>query len=137
VRRKLEDDLRSGKFRRSKLLPILWDVPGQTVYCAASGKNLEMLVEIFERTFGCALLPLSAGALALRLLEPRGRRRDYEDLRPTRFVYGPAGEGEYPEYPWVNKGPEPKDFLGNEFLLWLWHEAEANDGVVQSEGCGE
>ena len=58
-------------------------------------------------------------------MEPRGKRRDYEDLRPTRFVPGPAREGEYPEYPWVAKGPQPKDFLGNEFFLWLWHEADA------------
>ena len=51
----------------------------------------------------------------MRLLEPHGRRRDYEDMRPTRFVPGPEGEGQYPEYPWVMKGPEPKDFVGNEF----------------------
>ena len=68
---------------------------------------------------------MTAGSLALRLLEPHGRRRDYEDLRPTRFVTGPEGESQFPEYPWVAKGPEPKDFLGNEFLLWLWHEADA------------
>ena len=33
----------------------------------------------------------------------------------------------------VPKGPEPKDFLGNEFLLWLWHASEGRHGVVQSE----
>jgi hypothetical protein len=80
------------------------------------------------------LLPLSAGTLALRMLEPQGRRRDYEDLRPTRFVQGPEGEGQWPEYPWVLKGPEPKDFLGNEFLLWLWHEAETSDGTIKVRG---
>jgi hypothetical protein len=133
MRRKIDDELRSGKFRRSKLIPLLWDLPSQTLYASAAGKTYEMLSEIFERTFGLTLMPLSAGSIALRLLEPHGRRRDYEDLRPTRFVPGPAGEGQYPEYPWVLKGPEPKDFVGNEFLLWLWHEADHKTGTIKTE----
>jgi hypothetical protein len=105
-------------------------VPSATLYCAANGPALEQLLELFERTFGLTLMPISAGSLALRLLEPKGKRRDYEDFRPTRFVQGPEGETQFPDYPWVAKGPEPKDFLGNEFLLWLWHEAEASGGDV-------
>jgi hypothetical protein len=136
IRKKVDDELRSGKFRRSKLLSILWDLPTHTLYSSATGKSFEKLAEIFERTFGLNLIPLSAGSLALRLLEPRGRRRDYEDFRPTRFVHGPEGESQYPEYPWVAKGPEPKDFLGNEFLLWLWHEADHRDGLIKTESAG-
>jgi len=130
VRRKIDDDLRSGKFRRSKLSPILWDLPSGTLYCAANQSTEEKLLELFERTFELKLLPVSSGTLALRLLEPRGKRRDYEDLRPTRFANGPEGESQAPDYPWVAKGPEAKDFLGNEFLLWLWHEADARSGSI-------
>jgi hypothetical protein len=137
VGRKIDDELRTGRFRRSRLLPVLWDLPSQTLYCAAGGANQEKLMELFERTFGLSLVPLTAGAIALRLLEPRGRRRDYEDLRPTRFVHGPEGESQYPEYPWVAKGPEPKDFIGNEFLLWLWHQADVAGGEVKTEAVGE
>ena len=39
IRKKIEDELRSGHFRRSKLLPILWDLPSHTIYCSASGKS--------------------------------------------------------------------------------------------------
>jgi hypothetical protein len=137
IRRKVDDELRSGRFRRSKLVPVLWDLPGQTIYSPVSQSNFEKLAEIFERTFGLELSPLSAGKLALQRLEARGRRRDYEDGRPTRFVPGPTGEGEYPEYPWVAKGPEPKDFLGNEFFLWLWHEADHRGGAIKAEGADE
>src|SRR6202043_136741 len=56
---------------------------------------------------------------------------------PPRFVPGPTGEGEYPDYPWVAKGPEPKDFLGNEFLLWLWHEADHRTGTIKTESANE
>ena len=137
VRLKLEEELRSGRFRRSKLLPCLWDLPTRTLYCAASGAAFEKLAELFERTFGLELQPVTAGTLSLRMLEPRGRRRDYEDFRPTRFVHGPEGEGQYPEYPWVAKGPQPKDFLGNEFLLWLWHEADSRSGTLTTESAGD
>jgi len=137
VRKKVEEELRTGKFRRSKLVPILWDVPSGMLYSSASGTALEKLHEIFERTFGLTLQPLSAGSLALRFLEPLAKRRDYEDARPTRFVPGPDGEGQYPEYPWVAKGPEPKDFLGNEFLLWLWHEADHKTGIIPTEAVGD
>ena len=54
-------------------------------------------------------------------------------MRPTRFVVGPEGEGQVPDYPWVAKGAEPKDFLGNEYLLWLWHEAEARNGTIDTD----
>jgi hypothetical protein len=133
IKRKVDQEMREGRFRRSKLLPILWDLPTQTLYCSASGALFEKLAEIFERTFGLELQPLTAGSLAQRLSESHGHKRDYEDLRPTRFVPGPDGEGQYPEYPWVAKGPQPKDFLGNEFLLWLWHEADARKGVLDTE----
>ncbi|HSZ54931.1 MAG TPA: hypothetical protein VK797_04680 [Tepidisphaeraceae bacterium] len=133
IRRKADDELRSGQFRRSKLVPVLWDLPAQMIYSPASISNFEKLAELFERTFGLELSPLSSGKLALANMESMGRRRDYEDARPTRFVHGPTGEGEYPEYPWVAKGPEPKDFLGNEFLLWLWHEADHRGGALKTE----
>jgi hypothetical protein len=133
VRKKVEEDLRSGRFRKSKLLPILWDLPGQMLYCPAGGSTQEQLLELFERTFELKLLPLSAGGIALRHLEANGRRRDYEDFRPTRFVLGPEGESQFPEYPWIAKGPEPKDFLGNEFLVWIWHEADARTSIVGTD----
>lgn len=137
VQRRLDDELRSGKFRRSKMVPILWDFATQTIFSPISASALEKLHELFERSFGLTLEPVSAGSQALRWFEDAGKRREYEDARPTRFVQGPDGEGQYPEYPWVAKGPQPKDFLGNEFLLWLWHEADAHGGVVASEDAGE
>ena len=130
VEKKLDDELRSGRFRRSKIVQILWDMPGQMLYCQCGNTDQEKLLELFSRCFNLELQPLSAGSVALRLLEPLGKRRDYEDLKPTRFVYGPGGESQWPDYPWVMKGSEPRDFLGNEFLLWLWHEADSKTGVI-------
>lgn len=133
VQRKVDEELRSGRFTRSKLVPVLWDVPAGVVYCNAGMTATEQLLEIFERTFDLALLPLSSGTMALRTVEAAGKRRDYEDATPTRFVRGPEGENQPAEYPWVAKGPEAKDFLGNEFLLWLWHEADVHGGYIKTE----
>ena len=47
---------------------------------------------------------------------------------------GPEGDGQFPEYPWVAKGPEPKDFIGNEFVAWLWHEADDSGGIETGDG---
>lgn len=137
VRRKVEEELKSGRFRRSKLVPLLWDFETREVYAAATGSAQEKLLELFERTFDLQLEPLSAGGLALRHLEKAGRRREYEDARPTRFAQGPEGEGQQAEYPWTAKGPQPKDFLGNEFLLWLWHAVETGPGVIKTPDAGE
>ncbi|HZZ42315.1 MAG TPA: hypothetical protein VFE58_05215 [Tepidisphaeraceae bacterium] len=136
VKKQIDEDLRSGKFRRSKLTNCLWDFPSHTLYAPAAAATQEKLQEIFERTFGLELVPLTSGSLALHVMEPAGKKRDYEDLRPTRFVQGPDGEGQVPEYPWVAKGPQPKDFLGNEFMLWLWHQAENSNGEIQLIGAG-
>ncbi|HEX8916855.1 MAG TPA: hypothetical protein VF796_31180 [Humisphaera sp.] len=137
VRKRIEEELKSGKFRRSKLVQVLWDLPNRTLYSTASGKSFEKLADLFERSFGLTLEPVSAGTQALRILEKRGKRREYEDTRPTRFAAGPAGGEQHPDYPWVSKGPEPKDFLGNEFLLWLWHEADHRSGVIKTDEAGD
>ena len=130
VSKKVDEELRSGRFRRSKLLLVLWDLPSHTLYCAAGNSDQEKLLELFERTFGLTLQLLSSGSVALRQLEAAGKRRTYEDLKASRFVTGPAGEGQTADYPWVAKSSEKADFLGNEFLLWLWHEAENRTGII-------
>jgi hypothetical protein len=133
--RRIDEEIRSGKFRRGKITPVLWDLRAESVYSPASPGAAEKLTELFQRTFNLELHPLSAGSLAQKILASRGRRRDYEDLRPTRFVLGDGGDGHYPDYPWTAKGAQPKNFLGNEFLLWLWHEADHHDGTIKTESA--
>jgi hypothetical protein len=128
--RLMDDELREGKHRRSKMMPLLWDVPRQTLYGPGSPSVFTKMNELFQKSLNLKLVPLTSGIVALRHLEPAGRRRDYEDARPTRFALGPEGESQQAEYPWVAKGGEAKDFLGNEFLLWLWHEAQHRGGMV-------
>ena len=127
--RKIDEDLASGKFRRSKVTNVLWDLPAGVVYAAVSMSQREQLMELFERSHNLALEPITSGNLALSRMEHAGRRREYEDLTPTRFATMP---GDPPaEYPWTAKGDQAKDFIGNEFLMWLWHEAGSKGGEIK------
>jgi len=104
----MEEDLRTGKYRRSKLLPILWDLPTQTLFCSATGASFEKLAEIFERTFGLELSPLTSGSSASAPARAQGRKRDYEDMKPTRFVVGPEAKGRPRIIPGWPKAPSPR-----------------------------
>ena len=128
--RRVDEEVRSGQHRRSKMTPLLWDLTTHTLYGPGGDSAREKLQDLFHRTLSLNLVPLSSGVLALRHLETAGKRREYEDLRPTKFADGPEGPGQEAEYPWVAKGPEAKDFLGNEFLLWLWHKAQVERDTV-------
>lgn len=121
-----ETYLRDGRYRRSKLVPVLWDLKDGILYTSATGRNLESLIEIFERTFKLELLPSSAGVVAERYAENANIRRQLEDSRPTAFVTHDGNDT--PEYPWVAKGNNRYAFLGNEFLVWLWYRCEVNGG---------
>jgi hypothetical protein len=129
--RRIEEDLASGRFRKRKMVDVLWDLPGRSVYAAVSMSQRDQLMELFERSFKLSLEPITAGNLALRLMEDAGKRREYEDLVPTRFMTGPAGETQPAEYPWSAKGDRAKDWIGNELLMWLWHEASTHGGEIR------
>ncbi|MBC7783700.1 MAG: hypothetical protein H7144_07655 [Burkholderiales bacterium] len=129
---KLDEELRSGKYRRCKMIPVLWDLPAGVLYGPASIGVREKLTELFSRTFDLDLEPLSSGSAALRELERRGKRREYEDFTPTRFAKSPEDPDAVAEYPWTAKGDGAKDFMGNEFLLWLWYEAQNRSGSIRT-----
>lgn len=126
VQQRVEEEQKTGKFRRSKMIPILWDLGRGRLYAAITGKALEKLMEIFERTFGLQLAAVTAGTIARDFLGVRGQSGAFEDLRPTKFT-----ESEFDAtYPWSDKFMTVKDFLGDEFLLWaLWQTQEEGDTI--------
>ncbi len=142
--RQLHEDLAAGKFRRSKIVPVLWDFQSKMVYCGtASNKALEQLAAHFFRSFNIRLEPVTPGSLAGRLLRDSGKGRDYEDLQPSAFTHAPAAAARpedddndaghnpaIPSVPWLAGGADLKDFLGNEFLLWLWWMTETAEGLI-------
>lgn len=141
--RAMAEDLAKGKYRKSKSIPLLWDLSNQTLYCAASGNKVaEQVAMRMRQAFEVTLEPMGSGGLASKLLIPQGKGRDMEDLRPSAITSPPAETGEsreqkvktprgaeVPPVPWVSASSEPRDFLGNEFLLWLWWQCETSEGL--------
>lgn len=144
--RQIHEDLAAGKFRRSKMVPVLWDFANQMLYVGATGNTvLEQLARLMKTSFAVDVDYLSAGTLASHLLRSSGHGRDYEDFKPSAFTPPPEAarqdhedaEGprdlNVPVVPWVVQSVDLKDFLGNEFLIWLWWHTERHDGMVKAQ----
>lgn len=142
--RQVHEDLASGKHRRSKSIPLLWDLARRELYCSApSTKVIEHLASHFYQSFNCKLSLLSSGALAGEMLRSTGKGRDYEDMHPSEFTPAPAeavidledAAGprnlKIPQVPWTQTATDLKDYLGNEFLIWLWWKLESAEGLIE------
>lgn len=149
----LHEHLAQGRYRRSKMTELLWDVSGKAVLTAGSAeRTIEVLSERWRATWGGGLSTASAGTLAHAYLAGKGLSRDYEDLRPSAFTAPPPGAGSRadevgepvfgddpltPEVPWASGGPEPRDFLGNEMLIWLWYMVDQHEGLIELRDEGQ
>jgi hypothetical protein len=133
-------ELATGRYRNSKMLPVLWDLPRRLVLApAVSDAAFKALATLFDACFDARLEPLTAGAIASRFASTHGLNSTCEDLRPSSFTDPPAlassDDGRdlrIPLVPWSQQGPEPKDYLGNEFLLWLWWQTDVGTGMIET-----
>lgn len=142
----VREELASGKYRRSKTIPVLWDLKNEQLYCGALGNRVrEMLAVQMHNAFNVELNPLTSGSIGWGILSEGGKQRDFEDTRPSAFtppppeatpdeenVGGPI-DLNIPVIPWAAGSFESKDFLGNEFLLWLWYMVENHEGMVNAK----
>ncbi|MEM9346399.1 MAG: recombination-associated protein RdgC [Planctomycetota bacterium] len=149
--RQVQEDLAAGRFRRSRSVQIAWDLRNGLVFCGnASGSVVEQLVRLFRKSFAAELTPMTGGTEAGYFLSQQGKSRDYEDLLPSAFTKPPVDAGNSggdddanprdrftPICPWVTKSIDLKDFIGNEWLTWLWHQCEANEGIIETEKAGD
>lgn len=126
ARDRLEQEAADGRYLRRKMIPVLWDcLSHELLVASTSAPVLDRLHPLFEETFSAKFDPLSAGRQAYRLAEPREQTRAVDDARPTAFASGP----QLGEVAWVPDEAN-RDFLGNEFLLWLWYYLESEDDTV-------
>lgn len=141
--RRGQEELSQGLWRRIAERPVLWDLALGTIWSpVGSDAAFEQLNTLIDSTFGCRIERQTAGRLAATILSARGRSRNFDDLLPSAFVPPPQGVatdeegaprtlGANPEVPWATI--HPSDWLGNEFLLWLWWATERQEGLVDTE----
>jgi len=143
--RRCKEEITEGKYRRIGMTPVLFDLVNGTVLApVTSDTAFKELRGLVESTYGVKLARRSAGGIASDLLGARGMTSDLDDALPDAFTPAPAlaegraneegapRPGNRPEVPWALAGGEPRDFLGNIFLLWLWWNAEASEGVIHT-----
>jgi hypothetical protein len=127
ARARLEDEARDGRFLRRKAYPVLWDARSNELLVGTTAVTaFDRLHTLFEHTFGQKFEPLTAGPLAFRLAEPRDQARAADDAVPTPFVPGMSPS----QLAWAPDAAS-RDFLGNEYLLWLWYTLEAEGDTVE------
>jgi hypothetical protein len=130
ARRRAEAEAADGRFRRLSHVPILWDGRSNILYAGSTSTGvLDRLQSLFRDTFDLSLEPLTAGSLADRLAERGhagkgrpGQNPDAERLSLLRESGGPECV-----FAWSDDSPSAMDYLGNEFMVWIWHTLQ-NDG---------
>jgi hypothetical protein len=120
AKEKLIAESRDGRFTRRKAFPILWDRASNTVLVGTtSAALLDRFVQVFKDTFALEVKLLDAGHLAEK------SSSDLSEVRPSRFLPGNSSS-----VSWV-ADPSSVNFLGNEFLLWLWFVLETESDAIQ------
>jgi hypothetical protein len=126
ARERLEDEAKDGRFLRRKAYPVLWDAVSNELLAGTTAPTVvERLHTLFQQTFGLGFEPLTAGRQAFRLAELRQQTRGVDDAAPSAFVPG-VTPGEMAWAP----DEASRDFLGNEFLLWLWYTLDGEGDTI-------
>ena len=128
---KLNEEAADGRYLRRKAYSLLWDGQSNELLVGTTSVSvLDRLTQLFEQTFGQKIEALSSGILAHKLAEPRGQSRAVDDAQHSTFLKGGAGNS--PQ--WV-VDDNSRDFLGNEFLVWLWNlQDEGHDTIKLEDG---
>jgi hypothetical protein len=126
ARERLEEEAKDGRFLKRKAYPVLWDAQSNELLLGATAVGaVDRLVMLFEQTFGCKLEILSAGRQAFLQAQTRQQTRNVDDAEPSSFVPGLSSS----DVAWL-ADEASRDFLGNEFLLWLWFQLDCDSDAL-------
>ena len=110
---RLEQEAKDGRFKKRKCTPVLWDrTSNEVLFGATSTTQVDRFAELFTRTFGGTRELLTPGGQPERV----AANLDLAVASDIASAFVPDTGG---EVAWV-PGGGAADFLGNEYLLWLW-----------------
>lgn len=123
AREKLEAEAQDGRFIRRKAYPVLWDRLSNCLLVGTSSPSvLDRLRNLFKQTYDGGLVLADAGHQA----EHGPHAAGLADVRPASFM----ATGGTAQVAWV-ADPASVNYLGNEFLLWLWFVLETHGDIVR------
>jgi hypothetical protein len=119
AKERLETEASDGRFLRRKAIPLLWDAAAHELLVGTTSVTaLDRLYTLFKQTFDHGLELLGSGRQAFQHAELSQNTRAADDAVPSVFV-----PSQVHEVAWL-PDEASRDFLGNEFLLWLWYYLE-------------
>lgn len=133
VEARCEAEAATGKYRKMSAFSWLWDFQRSVLYFGGSGGASGHCADLLERAFEVEIRRLTAGSIAQAWANSADRYSEMDDCFPATFVEGHA----YSSLPWTNEHSQAPDFLGNEFLLWLWWYLENESDTISLGEDGE
>lgn len=126
VEQRAKDEAGDGRFRRMQHVSVLWDA-GQRMLCIGGGGPVatEQCLDLLSRAFKLSLEWQTAGRLGHAWCLANKQSAAWEALTPAVFHDSASGA-----IAWVSDLSANFDFLGNEFLLWLWRHFEAESDTI-------
>ena len=127
ARDRLEQEAKDGRYKKRKCIPVLWDrLTNEVLFGATSLTQIDRLCSLFHSTFGLELECVTAGRRAYHLAEMHSRSRIVDDSSPSAFVPGITP----PDVAWI-ADESSRDFIGNEFLMWLWYHTDVVSDTIK------
>jgi hypothetical protein len=126
ARARLEEEAKDGRFRKRKCYPLLWErLSNEIWFSSTAATAIDRMAGLLAQTFDLTLECMTAGRRAYHLAEVHARTRQVDDSAPSPFVPGitPASLA------WI-VDERNRDFLGNEFLLWLWFYTDTRGDTI-------
>lgn len=121
------DEAEKGNFLRMSELSVLWDAATETVYLGStSEKANDSCLELLNRAFGLEFQKVSPSSLALDFADSADRTEEIFNTSATAFH--PEGSN---NVVWWNGMNDNYDYLGNEFLLWLWWTWQTGSDTIK------
>lgn len=128
ARERLEQEAKDGRYRQRKCIPVLWDAASNEIFFGATSlTQVDRLASLFQQSFAHGLVGMTAGPRAFALAELHQQTRSVDDSSPSSFVPG-VSPG---DVSWI-ADESSRDFLGNEFLLWLWYHTEVESDTLEA-----
>ena len=126
VEARCAEESRKGNFKKMAVIPVLWDSVSETLFLGStSEKPTDSCLGLLNEVFGLEFSKITSGKLALEFAEAGEETAAVYDATPAPFH--PESNG---NIVWWNGMKDNYDFIGNEFLLWLWWNWEINGDVI-------
>jgi hypothetical protein len=128
VEHRCQTEAATGKYRKMSMTSVLWDLNQHALYFAGSGSaTLTKFSELFEAAFSVELGMFSSGSIASAWAAQNNATEALENSAPSAFIPEHADGG----LAWANPDAANFDFLGNEFLMWLWWSLESETDTIR------